>query len=285
MEFHVRAADVNDAGAISRFLNAQSYIYRHLDWRSPQDWLGFQPYLLLEDQSNLSAIMACPPEPPGVSWVRLFSANPHFNISKIWDVLLEKTITVLEHTGNTRLVALGLHKWIEDLLVQSAFTTRQSIVVLEWDENLPPLRPLPPNLVIRPMSLKDLPSVQRLDELAFNPIWQHSLNALVLALAQTSISTVVEVDHEVVAYQMSTSYATSGHLARLAVDPRVQRQSIGYCLVRQLLLELKQRGAWRVTVNTQNDNSASLSLYKKLGFELTGEEFKVYEYAVSGQSA
>lgn len=284
MEFNIRAANIEDAGNISRFLNAQSNIYRHLDWRTPQDWLGFQPYLLLEDQSNLSAIMASPPEPPGVSWVRLFTANPRFNISKIWRVLLEKTTAILEHSSNSRLVALGLQKWFEDLLIQSQFTTKQSIVVLEWDESLPPQRSLPSDLIIRPMTVMDLPAVQRLDELAFNPIWQHSVDALVLALAQTSISTVAEIHHQVVAYQMSTSYASSGHLARLAVDPQVQRQSIGYGLVRHLLLEFKQRGAWRVTVNTQNDNAVSLSLYKKLGFELTGEEFKVYEYKVSGQS-
>jgi ribosomal-protein-alanine N-acetyltransferase len=284
VEFQIRAANIKDAGNISQFLSTQSYIYRHLDWRTPQDWLGFQPFLLLEDQNNLAGIMACPPEPPGISWVRLFSANPRFNIPKIWAVLFKKTTDILEHSGYSRLVALGMQKWFEDLLIQSQFTTRQSIVVLEWDESLPPQRSLPPDFIIRPMTVMDLSAVQHLDELAFNPIWQHSVDALVLALAQSSISTVVEANHKVVAYQMSTSYASSGHLARLAVDPQVQRQSIGYGLVRHLLLELKKRGVWRVTVNTQDDNFASLSLYKKLGFDLTGEEFKVFEYAMSGQS-
>jgi ribosomal protein S18 acetylase RimI-like enzyme len=124
----------------------------------------------------------------------------------------------------------------------------------------------------------DLPAVQHLDELAFDSIWQYSEPALVNALAQTAISTVAEINSQIVAYQMSTAYTYTGHLARLAVHPELRRQSIGYSLVRHLLVEFKARGIWRVTVNTQSDNIASQNLYLKLGFRLNGENIPVYEY-------
>jgi RimJ/RimL family protein N-acetyltransferase len=37
-------------------------------------------------------------------------------------------------------------------------------------------------------------------------------------------------------------------------------------------------GTGFITVNTQSDNLASLNVYKKLGFTLTGEKFPVMKY-------
>ena len=69
-----------------------------------------------------------------------------------------------------------------------------------------------------------------------------------------------------------------GHLARLAVRPDAQRKGIGTALVRDMLWQFERRGAERVTVNTQEDNQASLTLYQKAGFELTGESYPVFQY-------
>jgi ribosomal protein S18 acetylase RimI-like enzyme len=284
VEFSIRPANLDDYGIIARFLNEKPFVHRHLDWRTPLDWLGSQPYLLLENKGVLAAVLACPPEPPEVAWVRLFAVDPTCNTIDAWISLVDRAYHLLEYPQKTHFVALGLQDWFEQLLVLSPFEVNQSIVVMEWDESMPLARSLPKGLVIRPMTASDLPTVQRLDELAFAPIWQHSESALVLALAQTSVSTVAEIDHQVVAYQMSTSYVSSGHLARLAVHPDFQRRSIAYSLVRHLLLEFKHRSVWRVTVNTQNDNQASQNLYHTLGFHLTGEEFRVYEYTAAGQT-
>jgi len=44
---------------------------------------------------------------------------------------------------------------------------------------------------------------------------------------------------------------------------------------------LNDKGVTRLTVNTQSDNLASLALYEKMGFTVTGEKFPVYCYQVS----
>jgi len=254
------------------------FVHRHLDWRTPLDWLGSQPYLLLEERDSLVAILACPPEPQEAAWIRLFAVEPLFDEEEIFRLLVEKAHHLLESSSSVRLVALALQPWFEELLISSGFSTHQSIVVLEWNEILPPVIPSPVNMTLRPMQSNDLSVVQHLDELAFEPIWQYSELALVNALAQTAFSTVAEIDSQIVAYQMSTAYTYTGHLARLAVHPQLRRQSIGYNLVRHLLAEFKARGIWRVTVNTQSDNLASQRLYQKLGFHFTGENIPVYEY-------
>jgi ribosomal protein S18 acetylase RimI-like enzyme len=72
-----------------------------------------------------------------------------------------------------------------------------------------------------------------------------------------------------------------GHLARLAVLPDFQCRGIGYCLLYDLLSQFYRRGARSVTVNTQNDNLASIAVYEKIGFRATGETYPIYQMPLS----
>jgi ribosomal-protein-alanine N-acetyltransferase len=161
-------------------------------------------------------------------------------------------------------------------MVKSGFKTRQKIVVLEWNGRLPAPRALPAAVTLRKMQPADLPAVAEVDALAFEPLWQNSLESLTSAYQQAAVCSVAEVNSHIIAYQISTSFAFGGHLARLAVHPNCRGLNIGYGLVYDLLAVFKRQGAWRVTVNTQNDNLVALALYQRTGFALTGEAFDVY---------
>jgi ribosomal protein S18 acetylase RimI-like enzyme len=274
----VRPAEIGDQARLAAFLNFQTHIHRHLDWRSSLDWLGQQPFLIAETNHNLEAILACPPDPPRIAWVRIFAASNLVSLKSVWDLLLNHVVPLLNPDDNYRLVALALQDWFERLLVNSGFVSQQKIVVLDWNGKMPAGIDLPHPIVIRKMDEEDLPVVKVLDQLAFEPLWHNSLDALTLAFRQSSYNTVAVAEKKIVGYQISTSIPFNGHLARLAVDPTYQGQNIGYNLVYDLLQEFKKLGVWRVTVNTQSDNYASLALYEKMGFHRTGELFPVYEY-------
>ena len=127
------------------------------------------------------------------------------------------------------------------------------------------------------METDDLPMVENIDRNAFNPLWQNSLAELTKAYHQTGISTVAIKNESIVGYQISTSMTIFGHLARLAVLPTFQRQGIAFMLVHDLLRQFKNRGFWRVTVNTQSNNTPSLKLYEIFNFTKTTEEIPVFE--------
>jgi ribosomal protein S18 acetylase RimI-like enzyme len=274
----IRPAVVADIGRLSGFLSYQSYIHRHLDWRSATEWLGWQPFFVVEDTGEILATLACPADPEHINWIRLFAVGRGVSLHRAWDVLLGKVMEQYSPQNGDRLVALAMSDWFEDLLITSGFITRQSIVVLNWDFQSPAPIPAPPGLVIRSMVEADLPIVEQIDAAAFNPLWQNSLQGLTLAYQQAAFCSVALLNGKTVGYQISTAMPLSAHLARLAVLPGLQRQHIGYHLCCQLLSDCQAQGIWRITVNTQNDNFASLSLYKRLGFQLTGEEILVYEY-------
>jgi ribosomal protein S18 acetylase RimI-like enzyme len=106
---------------------------------------------------------------------------------------------------------------------------------------------------------------------------QNSLTYLEIAFRQAAVATVAEYEGQLVGYQISTGTPIGGHLARLAVLPHLQGKGIGYALLYDLLNQFTRRGARTITVNTQKDNLASLSLYRKSGFQMTGEEYPIYQ--------
>ncbi|RJP49979.1 MAG: GNAT family N-acetyltransferase, partial [Anaerolineaceae bacterium] len=78
--------------------------------------------------------------------------------------------------------------------------------------------------------------------------------------------------------QISTGNPFGAHLARLGVQPEAQGRGVGAALVNDLIQRLNIGRNGSLSVNTQADNAASLSLYKKLGFVQTGEHFPVLVY-------
>ncbi len=265
---------------LAHFLNQPIQLHRHLDWFGTLDWLGYQPYLIEMVNDKIQAVLCGAPENEESAWVRTFGAQKHLDTQATWNRLFSRAVETLTELGVERLAALALHSWFETLLVRSGFYTRQNIIVLEWGGKFPPKENQNRKIEIRPMHLKDLPEVERIDRMAFPPLWQNSLAGLKKAFQQTGICTIATLNSEIVGYQISTTMTIYGHLARLAVHPSYQRQGIAFMLVYDLLQQFERRGFWRVTVNTQSDNKPSLKLYQKFGFTRTREEIPVYEFTI-----
>jgi ribosomal protein S18 acetylase RimI-like enzyme len=250
-------------------------VHRHLDWRTPLDWLGVPEYWVLEQDGVVTAALACPPDPETVSWIRLFVAASTLPLPEAWTSLWATAREVLSGRGITA-ASIVVHDWLQELLAGSGFVERQQIVVLE--QNAAPFETMPntAGVFIRPMAYEDLLVVASIDSAAFGRLWQNSLESLRFAFSQAGFSTVAQLGNEVVAYQISTRNPFGAHLARLAVLPGLQGRNIGYLIVQDLLQQLRRTGLFRLTVNTQNDNLASLALYEKIGFKRTGECYSVF---------
>lgn len=286
----VRPVTENDWQGLSHLVAREAFVHQHLDWRSPLDWIGAKPYILLETDrvgnASLStstyplAALACPPDPPGIAWIRVFAVSPQINENETWQILWHAAQEQLTRDGFTGIVAaIPLYSWFLDILDSSEFCHTHDVVLLSWvSTNIPPDRELP-TIKIRYMYFQDLPEVQLVDEAAFLPLWHYSRGTLKLALQNSILATVAEQDGQIIGYQISTAtHIAGGHLARLAVLPEYQGLGIGYILVRDVLVQLTQRGFSMITVNTQHNNLASLTLYDKIGFCRTRESYPVYEW-------
>src|SRR3990170_910727 len=80
----LRPAMEEDRSRLTILLHFETYVHRHLDWRQPLDWLGQDPYFVLETGERLSAALACQPDPPGVAWVRIFAVATRLDPAEAW---------------------------------------------------------------------------------------------------------------------------------------------------------------------------------------------------------
>jgi ribosomal protein S18 acetylase RimI-like enzyme len=274
----VREAVEGDRQKISNILHFELRIHRHLDWRSPLEWLGRGPFIVAEEQGHLVGALACPVDPEGVAWLQLFVASTSHPVADIWRPLWSKALSMLKRYQGLILAAIPMQDWLVTLLKNEGFTLSNQIIVLLWSYDQPLERVNCPSVTIRLMQPEDLHAVWQVDNHAFKVLWQNSLSSLQLAFQQSSIATVAEGETGILGYQISTTSTMGGHLARLAVLPDYQNKRIGYVLVNDLLRQFVFRGVFHVTVNTQADNIASLRLYEKMGFRLSGESYPVYVY-------
>lgn len=278
IEYNIRTALSSDRSRLANLIHFGSYIHQHLDWKPPLDWIGSKPYLLVEKERDLFATLACPPDLPEITWIRLFAVSSLFNVGQAWKFLWEAADQELSQIGKIQVAAISLQGWFNELLEGSGFEHTDNVIVLMWEGRTSIPKPVPTSITLRPMLPEDLETIEGIDHDAFGTVWKNSLESLELAFHQSSLASVAEREDEIVGYQYSTSSAMGGHLARLAVKTSMQGKGIGYLLVHQVLSQFIKQGVRHVTVNTQQNNVASLGLYSKAGFYITGESYRVYLY-------
>ena len=277
-EATIRAAHQNDYQPLSDLIKYGNHLHRHLDWRPPLDWLSKQPFLLLEKNNRVQAALACPTDPPGIAWIRLFAVTDFLKPEEAWGILFRKALLSFPDDHLPIINALSLQDWFTDLLIDQNFEYHHNIVVLRWSGILPEVPVLDQKFKLRSMQLEDMLEVHKVDCSAFKSIWQISLDELVRAFDRSNYATVIEYEGEIIGYQISTGHLRQAHLARLAVRKDFQRQYLGVNLVADLLKRFQLFNIETVTVNTQHTNTASIALYRKMQFLRTGEEFPVYQY-------
>lgn len=269
-----------DQHRLVNLIHFETHVHRHLDWLAPLDWVGHAPFIVAEQDGHLAGVLSCPQEPPGVAWVRLFGVVSEKDPLSMWRALWSEALLHFRQMGRPAIAVLPLQEWFNDLLRQEGFVQTTRVVFLMWQSGskLPDL--VTPKVTIRPMHPDDIPEVAELDAQAFAPLWRNSGISLSAALNQSAVATVVEDSTGLVGYQISTASPLGGHLARLAVLPRAQGQHIGSALLVDLLRQFENRGIYRVSVNTQENNPISLHLYQRLGFYRTEETYPVLEYPI-----
>lgn len=275
----VRPADLSDQQQLSNLIFFENRLHRHLDWRSPLEWLGAPFYWALDDGGQIMAALACPPEREGIAWVRLFVYSGRWSAENAWALLWPTAREEIARAGGAKVAAIAIQPWFQNLLAASGFENRQQIVLLEW-RSQPTSARQRTGIRIRKMSEVDLPEVEKTDAASFEPLWQNPLETLRRAFAQALYATVAENENGIIGYQISTGGGQRAHLARLAVHPAVQGKGAGSALLNDLFVFLTYLGISRLSVNTQSDNQASLSLYQRMGFVRTGEQYPVYTFDI-----
>lgn len=286
LRLHVRRAVAQDYRQLSNLIFQESNTHRHLDWRTALEWIGVRNFWVLEGEGEVLAALACPDDPPNVAWIRLFSHHTHLSGPEAWSALWGAArADILASTPQTRVASIVMKQWFQSLLLESGFEPRMNIVLLELrTENYRPSIVDNKIIRIRRMQNEDLSIVEDVDRAAFGDFWHNTLDSLQRAHGQSFYSSVAEDETGVIGYQISTGNPFGAHLARLGVRPEAQGRGVGSALVHDLIQQAGTLQSGRLSVNTQDDNAASLRLYDKLGFVRTGEHYPVFIHSIESGS-
>jgi ribosomal protein S18 acetylase RimI-like enzyme len=274
----VRQATLRDKSHIAALLYFESYVHRHLDWYQTLDWFDYQPFLVHSVMKKIRSILVCPPTIPENTWIRAFACRSNDRPIEEFKILWEHAKQVLWEEMHIPVVAaIPFYQWFKTCLIETNFEITNEIVMMQWTD-IKIDTPRQKDIQIRVMTQEDLLAVSDLDKQAFEPLWQISPNSLSIAFGNAILPTVAIKDNRIVAYQITTHNGSAVHLARLATLPEYQGHGIGYAMMYDAIEMVRKNQCSAFTLNTQNVNQHSLSLYKRVGFSQTGESYPVMTY-------
>jgi ribosomal-protein-alanine N-acetyltransferase len=268
---------------LQRFLDKESLNHRHLDWSGIAERIAEGSVAFLREKGKLMGAICIPHDPAGNTWVRLCAVHKGGDPLSIGAQLLDFSLGQV-HRRRTRqsVYTVCFWDWYEQLLKHCHFTPAQSIVTLEkrlQTQSGPTIPPIIGDLKLSDITSVDASSVAKLDQICFSPPWQLCGNEIRYAIDQTDYRTGIFDGKNLIAYQLSSQNQYTAHISRLAVHPQYRRTGLGSLLLLHIEHHYIGKKAWGLSVNTQADNLASISLYHHNGFSLTGETFPVLSHS------
>ena len=281
----VRPAELADRVAIHRLTESHHRVHFNLDWWSFDQWLHddhpSEAIWLAFDRQELIGLLAVPYEQSPVVWLRAMAVANGYSAAPVFAALLARARSTLLARGAEYVAVLAHPAWVSDLTLRANFTRYNEIVTMRKSDRVVPDLVRSPAAKIRLAQPEDIAVIAANDRASFDAVWQHSAASLARIFKSVSHFVVAEVDDRVVGHAFTDIYDGHGHLIRLVVDPAYQRRGIGEQLLRESLLYQNAMEAYPLTLNTQIDNASSQALYRRYGYQLTGEPVRVMRLALS----
>ena len=133
------------------------------------------------------------------------------------------------------------------------------------------------NLVIRKMTVEDIPAVIALDQISFNLPWPERSFRFELTENEASRSWVAEVDGRIVDMIVNWLLVDEVHVATIATHPDFRRQGIAKKLLTHTLRYMSGEGAITSFLEVRESNAAAREMYRKFGYEETGRRKGYYK--------
>jgi len=254
--------------------------HRSLSWfRFLEEPLANDLFILVERAGVLvGAFFAWCDELP-VAWVRLAALDDAMDAGEWLDAVLPPVLDELRRRRVRKLAWMDRGGWAGSYLKTWGFKRLTDVMTLaKLDRALPDVGDL--DICLRPASDADIPAVVMMDRAALAPPWWHSEATIRRRVAASPDFAVAEVAGAVVGYAEGELRLPAAHLNRIAVHPTHQGRGIGAFLLRDALRAFWRRGARQVTLNTQVDNHRSRRLYRRFGFEPTGDVVTAWELRI-----
>ena len=134
------------------------------------------------------------------------------------------------------------------------------------------------NVIIRKMTVQDVPVVAQIDRMSFSLPWpEHSFHYEVSDNRAARCFVAETGDKRVAGMIVSWIVVDELHIATIATHPEFRRQGIGELILTTALKDANSAGARRAFLEVRESNEAAQAMYRKFGFEITGRRPRYYK--------
>lgn len=131
-------------------------------------------------------------------------------------------------------------------------------------------------ILIRRMTLDDVPAVHTIDTLSFSLPWPERSFRYEVTENPISRGWVADMDGQIAAMLVLWLIVDEAHIATIAVHPDFRRQGIGEQVLLHALRSVRVEGARRAFLEVRAGNAAAQAMYFKYGFEVVGIRPRYY---------
>lgn len=133
-------------------------------------------------------------------------------------------------------------------------------------------------VLIRKMTVEDVPVVAQLDRASFSLPWpEHAFYYEVKDNFAARCFVAEAEDEHVIGMVVSWVILDELHIATLAVHPEYRRQGIGELILTKALQDGHEAGTQHALLEVRAGNEAAQNLYRKFGFKAAGRRPKYYK--------
>lgn len=133
------------------------------------------------------------------------------------------------------------------------------------------------NLIIRKMTIDDVPTVIELDRISFSLPWPERSFRFELTDNPASRCWVAEIDRKIVGMIVVWLLVDEAHVATLATHPDFRRRGIAKRLLSHALQHLIDEGAESSFLEVRESNLPAQEMYRKFGYEESGRRPRYYK--------
>jgi ribosomal-protein-alanine N-acetyltransferase len=134
------------------------------------------------------------------------------------------------------------------------------------------------NVIIRKMTIEDVPAVSQIDQMSFSLPWpEHSIRYEASDNRVAHCFVAETDDNRIAAMIVSWIVVDEMHIATFATHPDYRRQGVGALILREALRDAHAAGARRSFLEVRAGNEAAQAMYRKFGFQITGRRLKYYK--------
>ena len=272
-----RNAQPEDAFSIDTLTQTSQLTLPRLWWW--EEHLEDAAFQVVENDHGLVGALLASPDASPVAWVRLAALQDGLDLGTWLNLCLPPITSALSQQGVHTLAWMDYGGWAGKTLRAIGFTQLTQVITLaKSDRSLPAANGGAAS--VRLASPDDLDHIPAIDREAFTPAWWTGRDTVHRRAAAASYVAVAETEGDIVGYIESAALKPAVHINRIAVHPAVQGRGIGTLLLGDTLRASWHVGVQRVTLNTQMENVQSQRLYRRFGFEPTGEHVTAYQIRV-----